>query len=116
MRGSRDVDRRCGVAGVNRRVAGVRQLRLHQAPEIIIVIDDQDPSRLVPRRILIVDDDDDFRGLMKTQLSDAGYPAVDARDAASAIHIARTAHPDVITVDLLTRMMTARRASCRDGS
>ena len=58
-------------------------------------------ARLVSRRVLIVDDDDDFRALMRTQLSNAGYVVFDARDAASATHIARTAHPDVITVDLL---------------
>ncbi|MEP6782169.1 MAG: response regulator [Acidobacteriota bacterium] len=38
---------------------------------------------------------------MKTQLTNAGYVVLDARDAASALRIARTAHPDVITVDLL---------------
>ncbi|MBY0492906.1 MAG: response regulator [Cyanobacteria bacterium] len=58
-------------------------------------------ARLAPRRVLIVDDDDDFRGLMKAQLSHAGYTVLDARDAASAFQIARTTIPDVITVDLL---------------
>jgi PAS domain S-box-containing protein len=58
-------------------------------------------ARLVARRVLIVDDDDDFRLLMKTQLTHAGYTVFDARDAGSALQIARTAHPDVITVDLL---------------
>ena len=58
-------------------------------------------ARLVSRRVLVVDDDDAFRGLMRAQLSSAGYAVFDARDAASALHIARTAHPDVITVDLL---------------
>jgi PAS domain S-box-containing protein len=58
-------------------------------------------AKLVARRVLVVDDDDDFRVLMKTQLSHAGYTVFDARDAASALQIARTAHPDVITVDLL---------------
>jgi PAS domain S-box-containing protein len=53
------------------------------------------------RRVLVVDDDDDFRGLMKEQLQHAGYVVFDARDAASGIQIARTALPDVITVDLL---------------
>jgi PAS domain S-box-containing protein len=66
-----------------------------------VAANDDGSARLVQHRILIVDDDDDFRSLMKTQLSYAGYTVFDARDAASAIHIARTAHPDVITVDLL---------------
>jgi PAS domain S-box-containing protein len=53
------------------------------------------------RRVLIVDDDDDFRQLLRQQLENAGYVVFDARDAASAIQIARTANPDVITVDLV---------------
>ena len=53
------------------------------------------------RRVLIVDDDDDFRELMRRQLQYSGYVVFDARDAASALQIARTAAPDVITVDLL---------------
>ena len=58
-------------------------------------------ARLVARRVLVVDDDDDFRALMKTQLSHSGYTVVDARDAASALQIARATIPDIITVDLL---------------
>jgi PAS domain S-box-containing protein len=66
-----------------------------------VVIDKHGAALLVARRVLVVDDDDDFRHLMKTQLSNAGYTVLDARDAASALHIARTSLPDVITVDLL---------------
>jgi len=66
-----------------------------------VVANDDGSARLAVRRVLIVDDDDDFRALMKTQLSHAGYVVLDARDAASAFQIARTQHPDVITVDLL---------------
>src|SRR5688572_24999589 len=58
-------------------------------------------ASLNTRRVLVVDDDDDFRGLMRMQLEHAGYVVFDARDAASAIQIARTARPDVITVDLV---------------
>lgn len=73
-----------------------------EAAAIAPVIADKDGSAiLVARRVLIVDDDDDFRQLMKTQLSHAGYTVLDAREAASALHIARTSRPDVITVDLL---------------
>ena len=53
------------------------------------------------RRVLVVDDDDDFREMMRQQLQHAGYVVFDARDAASAIQIARTARPHVITVDLV---------------
>jgi len=66
-----------------------------------VVANEDGSARLVVRRVLIVDDDDDFRSLMKTQLTHAGYEVLDARDAESAIQIARTARPDVITVDLL---------------
>jgi PAS domain S-box-containing protein len=65
------------------------------------VVDEGGSARLVVRRVLIVDDDDDFRALMKTQLSHAGYVVFDARDPESAMQIARSARPDVITVDLL---------------
>ena len=58
-------------------------------------------ARLAVRRVLVVDDDDDFRVLIRAQLHNAGYEVLDARDAASAMHIARTMRPDVITVDLL---------------
>lgn len=58
-------------------------------------------ARLEVRRVLIVDDDDDFRMLMRSQLSNAGYLVLDARDGASAIQIAKTTKLDVITVDLL---------------
>ena len=58
-------------------------------------------SRLQSRRVLIVDDDDDFRDMVRLQLQNAGYVVFDARDAASAVQIARTSRPDVITVDLV---------------
>jgi CheY-like chemotaxis protein len=66
-----------------------------------VVANDDGSARLVVRRVLIVDDDDNIRDLMRVQLNNAGYVVLDARDAASALHIARTARPDVITVDLL---------------
>jgi PAS domain S-box-containing protein len=73
-----------------------------EAASIAPVVANVDGSaRLVARRVLIVDDDDDFRTLMKSQLSHAGYVVLDARDAESAFQIARSARPDVITLDLL---------------
>ena len=66
-----------------------------------IAANDDGSARLAVRRVLIVDDDDDFRTLMRQQLTHAGYVVLDARDAESALQIARTARPDVITVDLL---------------
>ena len=58
-------------------------------------------ARLAVRRVLVVDDDDEFRDLMRKQLSHAGYVVLDARDGASALHVARTSKPDVITLDLM---------------
>ncbi|HEX8031149.1 MAG TPA: response regulator [Vicinamibacterales bacterium] len=66
-----------------------------------VVVNDDGSARLVARRVLVVDDDDDFRILMKARLNQAGYEVLDARDAESALQIARTARPDVITADLL---------------
>ena len=66
-----------------------------------VAANDDGSARLAVRRVLIVDDDDDFRALMKKQLTHAGYVVLDARDAESALQIARTSRPDVITVDLL---------------
>jgi CheY-like chemotaxis protein len=73
-----------------------------EAASLAPVPANQDGSaRLVVRKVLIVDDDDDFRALMRSQLTHAGYVVLDARDAESAMQIARASHPDVITVDLL---------------
>ena len=66
-----------------------------------VVVNRDGSASLHVRRVLVVDDDDDFRNLMRVQLKHAGYVVFDARDAASAIQIARTALPDVITVDLM---------------
>jgi CheY-like chemotaxis protein len=66
---------------------------------VVIALDGS--ASLVVRRVLVVDDDDDFRTLMRSQLSHAGYVVLDARDGASAIQIARTTKLDLITVDLL---------------
>ncbi|OFW46925.1 MAG: hypothetical protein A3J29_09135 [Acidobacteria bacterium RIFCSPLOWO2_12_FULL_67_14b] len=66
-----------------------------------VVANKDGSARLAVRRVLIVDDDDDFRGVLRKQLAHAGYVVLDARDGASALHVARTSKPDVITVDLL---------------
>ena len=73
-----------------------------EAAAVAPVVANRDGSAsLHVRRVLVVDDDDDFRELVRQQLKHSGYVVFDARDAASALQIARTARPDVITVDLL---------------
>ena len=73
-----------------------------EAAAVAPVVANRDGSAsLYVRRVLVVDDDDDFRELMRQQLRSAGYVVFDARDAASALQIARNSRPDVITVDLL---------------
>ena len=72
-----------------------------EAAAVAPVVANRDGSAsLHVRRVLVVDDDDDFRELIRRQLKHSGYVVFDARDAASALQIARTARPDVITVDL----------------
>jgi PAS domain S-box-containing protein len=66
-----------------------------------VVMNDDGSAQLSARRILIVDDDDDFRKVLRAQLSKAGYVVFDARDGASAMHVARSTKPHVITVDLM---------------
>jgi len=83
-------------------VAALSSAEEAAAVSLAPVAANQDGSaRLTARRVLVVDDDDDFRVLIRSQLSNAGYEVLDARDSASAMHIARTMRPDVITVDLL---------------
>lgn len=73
-----------------------------EAAAVAPVVSNRDGSAsLLVRRVLVVDDDDDFREMMRQHLKHSGYVVFDARDAASALQIARTARPDVITVDLL---------------
>jgi signal transduction histidine kinase/CheY-like chemotaxis protein/HAMP domain-containing protein len=73
-----------------------------EAAAVAPVMAGRDGSAILDtRRVLVVDDDDDFRLMMRQQLEHAGYVVFDARDAASAVQIARTARPDVITVDLV---------------
>jgi PAS domain S-box-containing protein len=75
---------------------------LDEAASVAPVAANRDGSaRLTVRRVLVVDDDDDFRDMMRKQLAHAGYVVLDARDGSSALHVARTSKPDVITLDLM---------------
>jgi CheY-like chemotaxis protein/anti-sigma regulatory factor (Ser/Thr protein kinase) len=75
---------------------------LEEAASVAPVAANRDGSaRLAVRRVLVVDDDDNFRDVMRKQLAHAGYVVLDARDGSSALHVARTSKPDVITLDLM---------------
>lgn len=56
---------------------------------------------LLGKRILIVDDDTDTRHLLRSYLQGAGYEVMTAPNAMTAFQLARTARPDLITLDML---------------
>jgi len=56
---------------------------------------------LLGKRILVVDDEMDTRDLLRRYLQGAGYEVMTAPNALTAFQLARTARPDLITLDML---------------
>ncbi|MEO8970909.1 MAG: response regulator, partial [Ktedonobacteraceae bacterium] len=56
---------------------------------------------LLGKRILVVDDETETRHLLRSYLQGAGYEVMTAPNATAAFQLARTARPDLITLDML---------------
>src|SRR6266567_3646583 len=56
---------------------------------------------LLGKRILVVDDETETRHLLRNYLQGAGYEVMTAPNAMTAFQLARTARPDLITLDML---------------
>ncbi len=56
---------------------------------------------LLGKRILVVDDEKETRHLLRSYLQGAGYEVMTAPNAMTAFQLARTARPDLITLDML---------------
>ncbi|MBD2440299.1 PAS domain S-box protein [Nostoc sp. FACHB-110] len=53
------------------------------------------------KTILVVDDDANIRELLRQQLENEGYKVREAKDGMDAIHQIKTAHPDLILLDVM---------------
>ncbi len=72
-------------------------LPLAQAPGLPAL-----PRETLPgKRILVVDDEPDIRHLLQRYLEEVGYEVLTASGGEEALQLARTARPDLITLDLL---------------
>ena len=57
-------------------------------------------------RVLIVEDDEGIRETLKYNLAASGYGVLEAADGAVGLRTARTAHPDLILLDLMLPNMS----------
>jgi CheY-like chemotaxis protein len=54
----------------------------------------------MPKTILVVDDEQDVVRYFKTLLEDNGYRTITAMDGVEAMEKIRSAHPDLVTLDI----------------
>jgi len=71
------------------------QIAPAQAPRIVAEVSNNGPT------VLIVDDDPAARELLAANLKGAGYRLVHAASGEEALNLARTLHPDAITLDVM---------------
>lgn len=57
------------------------------------------------KKILLVEDEDNLRELVQSRLESEGYAVVPAADGFSALAQARSAHPDLVILDLMIPKM-----------
>ena len=62
-------------------------------------------------RILVVEDDPIIQSLMVEFLSDEGFELLAAADGQTGVELARTAHPDLIVMDLMLPVMDGTAAT-----
>jgi DNA-binding response OmpR family regulator len=53
------------------------------------------------RKLLIVDDEDGVRALVRMTLNSDNYQIMEAREGQHALDLARSAHPDLILLDVM---------------
>lgn len=62
---------------------------------------DQDPFSTRTPKILVVDDEDDVVNLVSFNLRATGMEVLVARNGVEAVEVTRTAHPDLVILDLM---------------
>jgi CheY-like chemotaxis protein len=60
-----------------------------------------DAESISRKTVLVVDDNGPFRALCRTNLEEAGFRVLEARDGGEALACVRGEHPDVILLDIM---------------
>jgi len=63
--------------------------------------DEPEPMTAKPKTILVADDEEDVLKLVGTNLKNAGFRVVDAKDGATALEKARSESPALVVLDLM---------------